>query len=673
LEQPNKTQIPDSALNTSISEDQSTPISSGDIGKLASGNGMPLKPENVLELQRSLGNQHTINIINRSQHRQQHVNDQPKPFAGLRMGSPIQRTAKIIQRAPDGLIDLGGGYRGEVGIEARLKKGAVVKQIGDKDDYTMPEAANIFVHDILDKNKYFVQIPGHVLKLVEKGTDEAKKKAKKGLDNDDVNKRKDPVKGTVRKKDVSEVKGQLTHKDVTEPLFPEGGPKPEHIEQRSLGNCYFLAALGSVAKQHPSYLRDMMSDGGDTVSVRFYKPEKAPKTGFKTEYVTVRKSVVKGKAIGRGKGLYSATHVPWPALATKAYAAWDGHDKAGLPGFGGTYKATAGGHSSSVYGHIMGETGVKEDLSKTVGKLGDIENVPQGMSREWILPGHPARPVVEVWFPYMFNKVRQMVSPGNYKDYLPGDDNTDEQRIKAFIKDKITDPAGYDIEKVSIEGSIFEVEQDVQLSQATDISEDEAKKWIAYVNGDGKAARDKATKVGDKDGVMDRGTFDTLLKKSGLSKSSQSKLREFSKEALYGTPDDVYYNSKQIAMYNKMKDHIAAGGMISGGTPKYGGGGGISGDEDVETVAGIPGGHAYTILGVSMDEESGRRFVRIRNPWGSTGRAYNEDFTEAKEVSSAESDVELSDFSRFFNNLYWAAQTEQTKQSFSVADIKHKK
>lgn len=88
----NKTHIPDSSAGAMIGEEEYIAASSsGDIAKIASGDNPPLKPDNVLALQRQLGNQATLKIVNRQPLTQQ--NSDANPFAGLKMVTPgtIQR------------------------------------------------------------------------------------------------------------------------------------------------------------------------------------------------------------------------------------------------------------------------------------------------------------------------------------------------------------------------------------------------------------------------------------------------------------------------------------------------------------------------------------------------------------------------------------------------------
>jgi hypothetical protein len=70
-------------------------------------------PEQIIQLQQTVGNQATRRMI-------------------------AQRTTKkLIQRDTDGNIDLGGGFKGEVGVEGKIKEGAIVTRINGGGNYTL--------------------------------------------------------------------------------------------------------------------------------------------------------------------------------------------------------------------------------------------------------------------------------------------------------------------------------------------------------------------------------------------------------------------------------------------------------------------------------------------------------------------------------------------------------
>ncbi len=99
-------------------------------------------------------------------------------------------------------------------------------------------------------------------------------------------------------------------------LFPEE-PMLSDVIQGNIGNCYLIAALGSVVESDPGFIKRHMKDNGDgTVTVRVYHGDTMSEKYDPIE-VTVDKSVAyneKGKPIGTQGAL-------WVKLYEKAVAA----------------------------------------------------------------------------------------------------------------------------------------------------------------------------------------------------------------------------------------------------------------------------------------------------------------------------------------------------------------
>jgi Calpain family cysteine protease len=93
------------------------------------------------------------------------------------------------------------------------------------------------------------------------------------------------------------------------------------ISQGAVGDCYFMAALGSVALRNPSMIESMFIDNGDnTFTVRFFDDAST------AQYVTVDRFLPTIDAAGDrlyasfGTDNDNATNELWVALAEKAYA-----------------------------------------------------------------------------------------------------------------------------------------------------------------------------------------------------------------------------------------------------------------------------------------------------------------------------------------------------------------
>lgn len=113
-------------------------------------------------------------------------------------------------------------------------------------------------------------------------------------------------------------------------LFVDG-INPDDVSQGRLGNCYFLAALASIARQSPELIRQNITyEGNQTYSVTFYDPDGNPVK------ITVDSDL---PVDDKGNLVYAQTGAGgselWVALYEKAYAQYrDGYPttEGGLPG-----------------------------------------------------------------------------------------------------------------------------------------------------------------------------------------------------------------------------------------------------------------------------------------------------------------------------------------------------
>ena len=84
--------------------------------------------------------------------------------------------------------------------------------------------------------------------------------------------------------------------------------KPGAIKQGSIGNCYFMAALASLAASNPRAIKNMIKDNGDgTYTVTF--------PGAKNEPITVKAPTRAEQILYNGGSKYGA----WASVIEKAY------------------------------------------------------------------------------------------------------------------------------------------------------------------------------------------------------------------------------------------------------------------------------------------------------------------------------------------------------------------
>ena len=142
-----------------------------------------------------------------------------------------------------------------------------------------------------------------------------------------------------------------TYKQIAGTLFV-GGAQYSDVNQGSVGDCYYLAALAEVALRSNSTITSMFTVNGDgTYGVKFKNP-----TG-QNVYVTVDSYLptngsymVYAHVATSGAWTYSSTNELWVALAEKAYAQLNefGWSRAGFADSGkNSYVAIDGGFISS--------------------------------------------------------------------------------------------------------------------------------------------------------------------------------------------------------------------------------------------------------------------------------------------------------------------------------------
>ncbi len=102
-----------------------------------------------------------------------------------------------------------------------------------------------------------------------------------------------------------------SRKLFAKPGDPVASVKPEAVVQGGVGNCYFMAALSSLAQVNPMAIVDMIKDNGDgTYTVTFPGASDEPITVLApTEYELSRFAA-------------AGPHGTWPAVMEKAYGVY---------------------------------------------------------------------------------------------------------------------------------------------------------------------------------------------------------------------------------------------------------------------------------------------------------------------------------------------------------------
>jgi hypothetical protein len=146
------------------------------------------------------------------------------------------------------------------------------------------------------------------------------------------------------------------------------GPSLADVKQGMVGDCYFLAAAGSIASRNQQAIRDIFDDNGDgTFTVRFFGRNSS---GVATpDYVTVDRRLPTYSGVylyyaGYGFTSNSPSTVLWVALAEKAYAQWNETGRAGRDGTN-SYAGIEGGWMSNVNFQILGYNSTNYSFTTT--------------------------------------------------------------------------------------------------------------------------------------------------------------------------------------------------------------------------------------------------------------------------------------------------------------------
>jgi hypothetical protein len=144
-------------------------------------------------------------------------------------------------------------------------------------------------------------------------------------------------------------------------LYGPNGPKPADIKQDNFGDCYFVATLSAVAKDHPLIIKNLISY--DKVSQRFIVG--LYDLAGKKKHIHVTQTEIIDNIKRRGGSWMDNTGkdaIAWPAVMETAYAKM--HDSNPLDGLAEGYKKVVnGGWPKDAMMAIMGNAGTELKFS----------------------------------------------------------------------------------------------------------------------------------------------------------------------------------------------------------------------------------------------------------------------------------------------------------------------
>lgn len=134
--------------------------------------------------------------------------------------------------------------------------------------------------------------------------------------------------------------GLFTDKYYYTPTFREysgtisaDGISPNDVGQGALGDCYFMAALSSIAQQHPDVIWNAIEDNGDgTYTVTFHQDGKPVQVTVDSDFPVREDSNGNATDILAYARTGSRADELWPMIMEKAYAQLDGNSYARIEG-----------------------------------------------------------------------------------------------------------------------------------------------------------------------------------------------------------------------------------------------------------------------------------------------------------------------------------------------------
>jgi hypothetical protein len=385
---------------------------------------------------------------------------------------------------------------------------------------------------------------------------------------------------------------------VAGPLFPHD-PSPADIKQQALADCYLLAAVLAILARPGGdrVVAGMLKERGGRVVVRLYD------TAGVARYVSVEKSIRRNEEKHNGGAL-------WATMIEKAYAAAtfveenkrpDGKPEA-QPLRG--YAKLDTGYPRIAMKVLLGGDSDKYDLS-----VGTFEGTDSNL-------------LLGLWSVNELDRVEQH--------------RLEQMRIKIFggnahARDRFLQWRTVHVKR----------QWEVLLDAHGDIK-------------DSKDSKDSTVRRR----VMRLEDFTEFLQANGLAPDVAALLVAFveQNQLLAGRRGTGVYTSKMLKAFDRIKGYVRENKPVALTTTKLvasvTSGKGKSGGEAIGK--GLAGGHVYAVVSVREDTAAPfRKWIRIRNPWGETGRSYvptipGSNVLKAQAIDAGEFDLELSDLGKRF-------------------------
>lgn len=144
---------------------------------------------------------------------------------------------------------------------------------------------------------------------------------------------------------------------------------------------------------------------------------------------------------------------------------------------------------------------------------------------------------------------------------------------------------------------------------------------------------------------------------NGLQPQTRQKITSYLESLFPGKRGTGQYNQHQLDLFQRITQALSAQKYVVVGSKSEVGAANEFGRSGGSIYKGLVGPHGYEVMDTKT--QGTLRFIRLRNPWGHTGRHYilknpmwPEPTLSAYKTDSGEFDLELSDLTKRFNNVY---------------------
>ena len=479
-------------------------------------------------------------------------------------------------------------------------------------------------------------------------------------------------------------------------LFPHE-PSLNDIAQGSVGDCYFLAALSSVISSDPDAIKNCMKDEGDTVVVRLYHPVGSGDTyHLEPRYYRVDKTVPVDED---GRDLY-ATGSLWVQMMEKAYTAsginvknevkkteeYQNRDKRILQ-----YDEIETGQAEDAVSYITGKTldsvDFRDEKALTAANLmnkffastdeavaqremfKDLtipEDILKAMKPADLKPFHSFMTTFtttitnELFLNLYFANVRKIVEKAKEEDD-EDDSGVHADALSKTYKEYLTNyknTPGYS-EKAANAAAASMADNSVANVEMYDMTS------IVKMNS---AALKKIKTIEDFTDYINNATIDTFPFDKQIQKpEDQTRFLNMLKDKVK-EKDGVQkifgerkifsgeYDNEANRIFNMIREGEQKNMVMTGSSGGFMHNDKSSGLNNEDMDKGLASGHAYSILGVETYDN--KKFIRVRNPWGTGTREYQELENKKigferkrKDKSSGIFVIELNDFMNHFQRI----------------------